>query len=90
MHDTSMDFVDSPNHTQFVSQLGYDPLDDFLLIPQFMTSNEHEWVLKACAQKLRRLGGRVYSEGHFDQVIRGYKECSVSSWNNRNAKNGEI
>ncbi|OZJ05212.1 hypothetical protein BZG36_02433 [Bifiguratus adelaidae] len=57
-------------------------IHDFLLFPTFLSKDEQYLLLEACNRKLKRsLGkGAPYERGHFDGVIRGYKECVVSDW----------
>ncbi|TPX38175.1 hypothetical protein SmJEL517_g00181 [Synchytrium microbalum] len=52
----------------------------FTLIPDFISEEEHQELIKQCNSKLRRLVGKDYSNRHFDGVIHQYRECSVSSW----------
>ncbi|KAJ3090831.1 Alpha-ketoglutarate-dependent dioxygenase alkB 7, mitochondrial [Quaeritorhiza haematococci] len=54
--------------------------DDLLLDPCFLSEEEHDTLKAGCIQKLARLCRGPYVETHFDGVIRGYKECTVSSW----------
>ncbi|KAI8343386.1 hypothetical protein BC941DRAFT_411220 [Chlamydoabsidia padenii] len=55
---------------------------DFILLPEFITPEEHDMIVHNCEKKLKRSLGRnaPYEQGHFDGVITNYKECSVSSW----------
>ncbi|KAI9026864.1 hypothetical protein DFJ74DRAFT_662238 [Hyaloraphidium curvatum] len=53
---------------------------DLLVIPDFVSQDEHDHLFAAAAAKIRRIAGRRYEDGHFDGVIRHYRECSISSW----------
>ncbi|CAO3622861.1 unnamed protein product [Cunninghamella echinulata] len=57
-------------------------IHDFILIPDFITQEEHDTIVKLCESKLKKSLGRnaIYEEGHFDGVINKYKECSASHW----------
>ncbi|KAI9357024.1 hypothetical protein DFJ73DRAFT_214249 [Zopfochytrium polystomum] len=57
------------------------PRDGELVIREgFLSPQEHDLLVDACSRKLGRLARGPYAEGHFDQVIKGYKEASISSW----------
>lgn len=53
---------------------------DLVIIPEFLSEHEHSILSQQTARKLRLLGGPRYHEQHFDKVIKGYRECEVSSW----------
>ncbi len=55
-------------------------LDNLTLIPDFVNVQEHDLMLKVCLQRLRRIAGRKYEDGHMDGVIRDFKEATISSW----------
>ncbi|CAO3646266.1 unnamed protein product [Cunninghamella blakesleeana] len=57
-------------------------IKDFIIIPDFITEEEHDKIVKNCESKLKRSLGRnaIYEQGHFDGVITKYKECSASHW----------
>jgi len=55
-------------------------MEDLMVIPDFLSEKEHDLMLDTCLQKLRRIAGRKYHSGHFDNVIRDYKEATISSW----------
>ncbi|KAI8922525.1 hypothetical protein DFJ77DRAFT_419734, partial [Powellomyces hirtus] len=50
------------------------------LYPEFLTPEAQAQLATAADRKLRRICGRKYWDGHFDGVIRNYRECSVSAW----------
>ncbi|KAJ2782233.1 hypothetical protein H4R18_002377 [Coemansia javaensis] len=52
---------------------------DIFVHPAFVSSDEHDLLVRSCEKKLRRLAG-AYAAGHFDGRIRNYRECSVSAW----------
>ena len=58
----------------------YSPLEYIRIIPEFLSVEEHETLVKESTEKIQRLCSLKYDEGHYDHVIKGYKECSVSSW----------
>ena len=60
-------------------------LQDFVLLPDFVSSDEHTTIVDICEKKLRRSVGRnaPYEKGHFDGVITGYRETSASSWSTK-------
>lgn len=53
---------------------------DLLVVPNFLSKEEHDYLFDVAAAKVRRIAGRRYDEGHFDKVISNYRECTVSSW----------
>ncbi len=57
-------------------------LQDFILVPGYLSPEEQEMLLAAAAKKLKRaLGKQVrYEDGHFDGVITRYRECSATDW----------
>ncbi|KAJ1914331.1 hypothetical protein IWQ60_008848 [Tieghemiomyces parasiticus] len=55
-------------------------LTDLDIIPDFVTTAEHNVLARAAHQKLRRYAADEYYAGHFDSVITQYRECTVSSW----------
>ncbi|KAI8086793.1 uncharacterized protein BX664DRAFT_315959 [Halteromyces radiatus] len=57
-------------------------VQDFILLPNFISKEEHDIIVQHCEKKLKRSLGRhaPYEQGHFDGVITGYKECNASSW----------
>ncbi|KAF9408897.1 Alpha-ketoglutarate-dependent dioxygenase alkB 7, mitochondrial, partial [Podila epigama] len=57
-------------------------LRDFILVPNYLSSQEHDMMVDAATKKLKRaLGKQVrYEDGHFDGVITRYRECSASDW----------
>ncbi|KAF9149747.1 Alpha-ketoglutarate-dependent dioxygenase alkB 7, mitochondrial [Linnemannia schmuckeri] len=57
-------------------------LHDFILVPEYLTSDEHDMMVKGATLKLKRaLGKQVrYEDGHFDGVITRYRECSAGDW----------
>ncbi|KAI8391538.1 uncharacterized protein BYT42DRAFT_198949 [Radiomyces spectabilis] len=67
-------------------------LDDFILFPNFLSSEEHDRIVDICNRKLKRVLGRnaPYVQGHFDKVITGYKECRASHWGFREDDEREI
>ncbi|KAJ1551633.1 Alpha-ketoglutarate-dependent dioxygenase alkB 7, mitochondrial [Nowakowskiella sp. JEL0078] len=82
----SSEFLD---FTDFKATHGLLPGSESLKIfPNFLTVNEHELLLKCAEERIQRLcrrpkskSTRVYEESHYDSVISGYRECSVSTWN---------
>lgn len=76
----------------FSNTMSLDELHhNFVLIPEFVTPGEHDTIVQHCEKKLKRSLGRnaPYEQGHFDGVISGYKECSVSSWSVGSRGGGE-
>ncbi|CAO3593689.1 unnamed protein product [Absidia cylindrospora] len=69
-------------YIQATSNTAPEYLDDFILIPDFISDNEHVTITQHCEKKLKRSLGRnaPYETGHFDGVISGYRECSASGW----------
>ncbi|KAF9354521.1 hypothetical protein BGX26_007657 [Mortierella sp. AD094] len=57
-------------------------LQDFILVPEYLSSKEHDMLVEAATKKLKRALGRQvrYEDGHFDGVITRYRECSASDW----------
>ncbi|KAF9904471.1 hypothetical protein BX616_001297 [Lobosporangium transversale] len=57
-------------------------LQDFILVPDYLSSTEHDMLVDAAVRKLKRaLGKQIrYEDGHFDGVITRYRECSASEW----------
>lgn len=57
-------------------------LHDFILVPEYLTPDEHDMMVKGATLKLKRaLGKQVrYEDGHFDGVITRYRECSAGDW----------
>ncbi|KAF9570921.1 Alpha-ketoglutarate-dependent dioxygenase alkB 7, mitochondrial [Mortierella alpina] len=57
-------------------------LQDFILVPGYLSPDEQEMLLAAATKKLKRaLGKQVrYEDGHFDGVITRYRECSATDW----------
>ncbi|KAG0212292.1 Alpha-ketoglutarate-dependent dioxygenase alkB 7, mitochondrial [Mortierella sp. NVP41] len=57
-------------------------LHDFILIPEYLTPEEHDMMVQGATLKLKRaLGKQVrYEDGHFDGVITRYRECSAGDW----------
>ncbi|ORX44453.1 hypothetical protein DM01DRAFT_1312491 [Hesseltinella vesiculosa] len=55
---------------------------DFILLPNFLSDQEHDKIVDICEKKLKRSLGRraPYEAGHFDGVITGYRETSASTW----------
>ncbi|KAI9207064.1 uncharacterized protein BJ171DRAFT_495563 [Polychytrium aggregatum] len=49
--------------------------------PSFLSPEEQERLAKLCNRKLKRLCRDGYQDGHYDGVIKGYKECTISGWN---------
>ncbi|KAJ1942135.1 hypothetical protein GGF37_003244 [Kickxella alabastrina] len=52
---------------------------DIFVYPDFVTTSEHDLLVKSCENKLKRLAS-TYEMGHFDKRIHNYRECSVSAW----------
>ncbi|KAJ3181342.1 Alpha-ketoglutarate-dependent dioxygenase alkB 7, mitochondrial [Gaertneriomyces sp. JEL0708] len=78
--DPSNPYLDLTNHSAPLP-----PSDALILIPNFLSESEHSHLISECDRKIKRLCGRKYLDGHFDQVISTYRECSVSAWNGSNA-----
>ncbi|KAF9195318.1 Alpha-ketoglutarate-dependent dioxygenase alkB 7, mitochondrial [Haplosporangium sp. Z 767] len=57
-------------------------LRDFILVPDYLSQEEHDMMVEAATKKLKRaLGKQVrYEDGHFDGVITRYRECSATDW----------
>ncbi|KAF9989873.1 Alpha-ketoglutarate-dependent dioxygenase alkB 7, mitochondrial [Mortierella antarctica] len=57
-------------------------LQDFILVPGYLSPEEQEMLLTAATKKLKRaLGKQIrYEDGHFDGVITRYRECSATDW----------
>ena len=55
-------------------------LDCLKVYPDFLSGVEHDTMLTHATTRLARLARGPYNEGHFDNVIKGYKEASISSW----------
>ncbi|KAJ1981597.1 hypothetical protein H4R35_000641 [Dimargaris xerosporica] len=55
-------------------------LDDLVVLPDFISTSEHDQLVRQASLKLRRYAPNDYYEGHFDSVISQYRECSVSGW----------
>ena len=52
-----------------------------MIHPNIMSESEEAHLVEACDAKLRRLAGKRYIDNHeCDGVIHGFRECSVSSW----------
>jgi hypothetical protein len=49
------------------------------IIPNFINEMQANRLVKAIDLKLKRIMP-LYEEGHFDRVIRGYRECTISMW----------
>ncbi|KAJ3333374.1 Alpha-ketoglutarate-dependent dioxygenase alkB 7, mitochondrial [Blyttiomyces sp. JEL0837] len=56
------------------------PATDVQVFPGFLSPEEQTVLVEACDRKLKRLARGPYAEGHFDNVIKGYKEATISSW----------
>ncbi|KAI8843609.1 hypothetical protein BC829DRAFT_435306 [Chytridium lagenaria] len=54
--------------------------DEITVIPDFVSEKEEKMLVQAADARLRRLARGPYLEDHFDGVIKGYKEASISSW----------
>lgn len=65
---------------------------DLLLFPDFLSQPEHDFLVSACDRKLKRSLGSAaqYEQGHFDGVIRGYRECEASHWGKDDVRVREI
>ncbi|KAJ3413058.1 hypothetical protein HDV05_008579 [Chytridiales sp. JEL 0842] len=50
------------------------------IVPNFLPDTVHDFLVESCDRKLKRLARGPYAEGHFDGVIKGYKEANISSW----------
>ncbi|KAJ3265381.1 Alpha-ketoglutarate-dependent dioxygenase alkB 7, mitochondrial [Chytriomyces hyalinus] len=50
------------------------------IVPAFLSPHVHDCLATAAQLKLKRLARGPYLEGHFDAVIKGYKEATVSAW----------
>ncbi|KAG0002653.1 Alpha-ketoglutarate-dependent dioxygenase alkB 7, mitochondrial [Modicella reniformis] len=57
-------------------------LSDFIIVPEYLSSLEHDMLVEAATKKLKRaLGKQVrFEDGHFDGVITRYRECSATDW----------
>ncbi|KAI9344617.1 hypothetical protein BDR26DRAFT_857289 [Obelidium mucronatum] len=67
--------------TDFTHLKGRKPSNQELcIVPEFLTPQLEEFLDRVSVRKLKRLARGPYSEGHFDGVIKGYKEASISSW----------
>ncbi|KAJ3395045.1 Alpha-ketoglutarate-dependent dioxygenase alkB 7, mitochondrial [Entophlyctis sp. JEL0112] len=53
---------------------------DLGIVPAFLPARVHDFLDAAVSRKLRRLARGPYLDAHFDGVISGYKEASVSAW----------
>lgn len=58
----------------------YPPSTSLVIVPNFLTQSDQTILTTQADKRIRRLCRKGYSEGHFDGVITGYKECSLSSW----------
>lgn len=56
------------------------PATSLVIYPKFLTPATQTLLTTQCDKKLRRLCRDGYLSAHFDGVIEGYKECSVSGW----------
>ncbi|KAJ1783552.1 hypothetical protein LPJ59_006556, partial [Coemansia sp. RSA 2399] len=63
---------------EFIAAKGFDTTDIYVH-PEFVSTEEHDLLVKNCEKKLRRLAS-TYEMGHFDKRIHNYRECSVSAW----------
>ncbi|KAJ2827898.1 hypothetical protein IWW50_001658 [Coemansia erecta] len=52
---------------------------DIYLHPDFISTDEHDLLVRSCDRKLKRLASS-YEMGHFDKRIHNYRECSVGAW----------
>ncbi|KAI8620980.1 hypothetical protein BC830DRAFT_1096585 [Chytriomyces sp. MP71] len=57
------------------------PSSELGVVPNFLSPHNHDVLVSAAARKLKRLARGPYNEAHFDSVITGYKEASISAWN---------
>ncbi|KAK3807677.1 MAG: hypothetical protein J3Q66DRAFT_82915 [Benniella sp.] len=66
--------IDPSEHAQI--------LRDFIIMPDYLSTTEHDMLVDAAVKKLKRaLGKQVrYEDGHFDGVITRYRECSATDW----------
>ncbi|KAJ1970186.1 hypothetical protein IWQ62_000095 [Dispira parvispora] len=85
-----------PKRTQLPTQIDpalrnyYEPSAGFLergfslanvvILPEFISVDEHDFLVRQTRRKLKRYASQTYSEGHFDSVITKYRECSVTPW----------
>ncbi|KAJ3062104.1 Alpha-ketoglutarate-dependent dioxygenase alkB 7, mitochondrial [Podochytrium sp. JEL0797] len=60
------------------------------IVPGFLSPAIHDMLLEASTRKLARLARGPYLEGHFDGVIKGYKEASVSAWSRNTDHTGFV
>ncbi|KAJ3114455.1 Alpha-ketoglutarate-dependent dioxygenase alkB 7, mitochondrial [Phlyctochytrium bullatum] len=75
----------SPSHSPFLDLTSLPPHlhpapGTVAVLPDFITPAEESLLVAAADARLRRLARGPYLESHFDNVIRGYKEASISSW----------
>ncbi|KAG9303455.1 hypothetical protein G9A89_013782 [Geosiphon pyriformis] len=70
------------DYSSLSSQAAKFCFSDFLLYPNHFTEYEQNLLVTQSKKKLDRLLGKTlsYQNGHFDGVIRGYRECQVSDW----------
>jgi len=59
------------------------PFSDFLLVEEFITKQEHDALLEEADSKLRRY---KYESVHFDSVIKGYREATISKWGKKESQ----
>ncbi|KAJ3156668.1 Alpha-ketoglutarate-dependent dioxygenase alkB 7, mitochondrial [Geranomyces michiganensis] len=69
-------YLDVSHH----SHVPLPPPSALTIYPSFLTPEAQTRLVAAADSKLRRLAGKKYWDGHFDGVIRQYRECSVSAW----------
>ncbi|KAF9903365.1 Alpha-ketoglutarate-dependent dioxygenase alkB 7, mitochondrial [Linnemannia zychae] len=57
-------------------------LKDFILVPDYLSPEEHDMMVREATRKLKRALGKQlrYEDGHFDGVITRYRECSAGDW----------
>ncbi|KAG8745119.1 hypothetical protein FRC10_008730 [Ceratobasidium sp. 414] len=63
-----------------LAELANLPAHSFVVYPQFLSTDEQAVLLKSALAKLRGKRRRRSSPGHFDGVIRDYREMTVSAW----------
>ncbi|KAJ3170755.1 Alpha-ketoglutarate-dependent dioxygenase alkB 7, mitochondrial [Geranomyces variabilis] len=69
-------YLDTAHHTH----VPLPPPSALTIYPLFLATDAQTRLAAAADSKLRRLAGKKYWDGHFDGVIRQYRECSVSAW----------
>lgn len=66
-----------------IAQLSTSP-PPLILLPSFVTEKEQSALVIQSQRRLKRILGRKgyarYEPGHFDNVIRNYKEAIISDW----------